>query len=106
MIENNQITNPNPPIESPDPFSVSSNLSVYVDYTYTLGLPTSIPANGKYKSITIYLMWYLPWGLVVPPNIYDVVFPNDPVGYNMTDAPGTMSLNAFALMGNVSTPIP
>ncbi|CAM5211095.1 hypothetical protein LSPH26S_05069 [Lysinibacillus sphaericus] len=31
----------------------------------------------------------LPWGLVVPPNIYDVVFPNDPVGYNMTDAPGT-----------------
>lgn len=51
-------------------------------------------------------MWPYLGGLVVPPNIYDVVFPNDPVGYNMTDAPGTMSLNAFALMGNVSTPIP
>ncbi|CAM5195436.1 Right handed beta helix domain-containing protein OS=Lysinibacillus sphaericus OX=1421 GN=LS41612_00630 PE=4 SV=1 [Lysinibacillus sphaericus] len=106
MIENNQITNPNPPIESPDPFSVSSNLSVYVDYTYTLGLPTSIPANGQIQVYNNIFNVALPWGLVVPPNIYDVVFPNDPVGYNMTDAPGTMSLNAFALMGNVSTPIP
>lgn len=106
LIENNQITNPNPPIESPDPFSVSSNLSVYVDYTYTLGLPTSIPANGQIQVYNNIFNVALPWGLVVPPNIYDVVFPNDPVGYNMTDAPGTMSLNAFALMGNVSTPIP
>ncbi len=105
LIENNQITNPNPPIESPDPFAVSSNLSVYVDYTYTLGLPTSVPANGQIKVYNNIFNVALPWGLVVPPNVYDVVFPNAPVGYNTTYAPVSMSLNAFDLMGNVSTPI-
>lgn len=106
LIENNQITNPNPPIDNIDPFSVSSNLSVYVDYTYTLGLPTSIPANGQIQVYNNSFNVALPWGLVAPlPFVYDVVFPSDPVGYNTTFAPGTMSLSAFDLMGNVSTAI-
>ena len=106
LIENNQITNPNPPIDDPIPFNVSSNLSVYVDYTYTLGLPTSIPANGQIQVYNNIFNVALPWGLVAPlPFVYDVVFPSDPVGYNTTFAPGTMSLNAFNLVGNVSTPI-
>ena len=106
LIENNQITNPNPPIDDPVPFNVSSNLSVYVDYTYTLGLPTSIPANGQIQVYNNIFNVALPWGLVAPlPFVYDVVFPSDPVGYNTTFAPGTMSLSAFDLMGNVSTPI-
>ena len=106
LIENNQITNPNPPIDDPNPFLVSSNLSVYVDYTYTLGIPTSIPANGQIQVYNNSFNVALPWGLVAPLSpVYDVVFPSDPVGYNTTFAPGTMSLNAFDLMGNVSTPI-
>ncbi|TQR17460.1 hypothetical protein [Psychrobacillus soli] len=106
LIENNQITNPNPPIDDPNPFNVSSNLSVYVDYTYTLGLPTSIPANGQIQVHNNIFNVALPWGLVAPlVPVYDVVFPSDPVGYNTTFAPVTMSLNAFNLVGNVSTPI-
>ncbi|QBP40077.1 BMQ_0737 family morphogenetic spore coat protein [Paenisporosarcina antarctica] len=81
IIEENEIINPNP-----------GRLAVYVDFR---DAGASVPSNGQIQVIRNIFDIALPWGSVT-----DTVDPNYPVGFS-TNAPMSMSLNAFQLVGNI-----
>ncbi|MDX5476125.1 MAG: hypothetical protein LPK00_11380 [Bacillaceae bacterium] len=100
IIQGNDITNPNPPINNPDPFSAISNLSVYLDYAFS-GPGAAVPADGQIQVYNNIFRVALPWGFDT-----DEVFTDAPVGYNdVATTPATMSLDAFILVGNTSIPL-
>ncbi|MGD6804711.1 hypothetical protein [Rossellomorea aquimaris] len=100
LIQGNDITNPNQPVNNMDPQQAISNLSVYVDYAYTTPIG-AVPADGQIQVYNNIFRVALPWGLNT-----DEHFLNDPVGFNdVANTPPAMSLDAFDLAGNTSIPL-